>query len=181
MSAKKIAYHGLLTSIMLVLGLVERQFLLVPGIPGIRLGLSNTVLLYALCLMGAKSAWILMGLKVLLGGLLYAGASGMFYSFAGGVLSMAAMLSALRVRGVGLVGVSVTGAAMHMAGQILMSRLLLGSWAAALQAPLLMAAAVFTGVLTGVTAHTACQAIAGGNPEMLRRLQALDLAGRKKR
>ena len=178
MNAKKIAYHGLLTSVMLVLGLVERQFLLAPGIPGIRLGLSNTVLLYAICLMGAGSAWLLVGLKVLLGGLLYAGVSGMFYSFAGGVFAMAAMLLCLRVRGVGLVGVSVVGAAAHMAGQIGMSRLLLESWAAALQAPVLIAAAVGTGVLTGLGATAVCRAVAGGDPRMRARLIALGLDGR---
>jgi len=175
MSALKIARYGLLTSVMLVLGLVERQFLLVPGVPGIRLGLSNTVLLYALCLMDAKSAWLLMGLKVLLGGLLYAGVSGMFYSFAGGLLSMAAMLLALRVKGIGMAGISVMGATAHMAGQLLMSRFLLGSWAALAQAPILIVAAVVTGVLTGVSARAACKGVASGNPDMRRRLEALDM------
>ena len=180
MSALKIARYGLLTSVMLVLGLVERQFMLVPGIPGIRLGLSNTVLLYALCLMDAKSAWLLMASKVLLGGLLYAGVSGMFYSFAGGVLSMAAMLLSLRIKGVGVVGVSVMGAAAHMSGQIVMSRLLLGSWAALVQAPILIAASVVTGVLTGVSARAACKGIASNNPDMRVRLESLGIAwGRK--
>lgn len=176
MSTTQIARYGLLASMMLVLGWVERQFMLVPGIPGIRLGLSNTVLLYALCLMSARGAWLLMGLKVVLGGLLYAGVSGMAYSFAGGVCSILAMLLALRVRGLGLVGISVMGASFHMAGQILMSRLMLGSWAAAVQAPLLLIAAVVTGVITGVVAHSVCLALARGNPDMLSRLKELGLA-----
>lgn len=180
MNTQKIARYGLLTSMMLVLGLVERQFLLVPGIPGIRLGLSNTVLLYAICLMGGKGAWLLMGLKVLLGGLLYAGVSGMMYSFAGGLLSMAAMLLAVRVRGFGMIGISVSGAVTHMIGQLLMSRVLLGSWAAFVQAPLLLVAAVVTGVLNGVVAHAACRGIAQGNPDMRRRLKTLGLSERSK-
>lgn len=180
MSNKRIAQYGLLTSMMLVLGLIERQFLLVPGIPGIRLGLSNTVLLYALCLLSAKSAWMLMALKVLLGGLLYAGVSGMFYSFAGGVLSMAAMLGALKVGGMSMVGISVAGAVFHMSGQILMSRLLLGNWAAAAQTPILLVSAVITGVLTGVAAHAACLGIARDNQDMQNRLRRLGLARRSK-
>lgn len=178
MSTKQIAQYGLLTAMMLVLGLVERQFMLVPGIPGIRLGLSNTVLLYALCLISAKGAWLLMLLKVLLGGFLYAGVSGMFYSLAGGVLSMLAMLLALRIRGVGLVGISVMGAVAHMAAQLLMSRLLLGSWAALVQAPILMVAAVVTGVLTGLIAQAVCKAMSQGNPQMRRRLSDLGLLGK---
>lgn len=178
MSTKQIAHFGLLTSMMLVLGLVERQFILVPGIPGIRLGLSNTVLLYALCLFGGKSAWLLMGLKVLLGGLLYGGVSGMFYSLAGGVLSMMLMVITLHIQGMGMIGVSVLGATAHMAGQVAMSRLLLGNWAAAIQSPILLVVAVLTGVLTGVIAGAACKAIAQNNPRMRQRLNTLGLMGR---
>lgn len=168
---------GLLTSMMLVLGLVERQFILVPGMPGIRLGLSNTILLFALCLIGVKSAWLLMTLKVLLGGFLYAGISGMFFSAAGGVLSMLAMMLALRVRGLGLVGVSTLGAVFHMVGQLLVSRVLLGTWAAVVQAPILMVAAVVTGVLTGIVSQAVCRSLARTNPDMHRRLVSLGLSG----
>lgn len=180
MSTKKIAVMGMLTSVMLVLGLVERQFMLVPGVPGIRLGLSNTVLLYALCLLGTSSAWLLMALKVLLGSLLYAGVTGLFYSLAGGVLSMLGMMLMLRIRGVGMVGISVVGAVLHMAGQIMMSRLLLGNWAAAVQAPLLAVAAVVTGVMTGIIAQAVCRGIARGNGEMMARLKRLGLTGDSK-
>ncbi len=180
MSTKQIARYGLLTSMMLVLGLVERQFVLAPGIPGIRLGLSNTVLLYALCLMGAKSAWLLMGMKVLLSGLLFAGVTGMAYSFAGGLLSVLAMILVMLIPGLGMVGVSVFGAAFHMIGQILMSRVMLGSWAAAVQTPLLLVAAVITGVLTGIIAQGACRAIARTDPDLQKRLSQSGLMGRGK-
>ena len=175
MTTKQIAQYGLLTSIILVLGLVERQFVLVPGIPGIRLGLSNIVLLYALCLLSMPGAWLMMVLKAVLGGMLYAGPTGAAYSFAGGLLSMAVMTLFLQVRYFGLVGVSVAGAVAHMAGQILLSRVLLGSWAALAQAPLLLAAAVLTGVFTGVIATLVCRAMARLDPAMRRRLDALGL------
>ena len=179
MAAKRIALYGLLTSLMLMLGFFERQFVLVPGVPGIRLGLSNTVLLYALCLMNTKSAWLLMSLKVLLGGLLYSGLSGMMYSLSGGVFSMFAMLAVLFIGGFGIVGVSVSGASLHMLGQILLSRVLLGNWAALAQVPLLLAAAAVTGILTGVAAQAVCTVIARGDAEMRNRLQNFGLTGRK--
>lgn len=179
MSAKKVALYGLLTSIMLVLGLVERQFILVPGLPGIRLGISNTVLLYALCCMGTAGAWLLMLLKVLLGGLLYAGVSGLLYALAGGILSMAAMMLTLRIRGISLIGVSVSGAALHMVGQLLASRWLLGSWAALVQAPILLVAAVATGVLTGIIAQGVIRALSHTDPDIRKRMQSLGLAARE--
>ena len=55
-SARRVAVSGLLTSLMLVLGLIERQFPLTAAIPGIKLGLANSVLIYALYMLGVKQS-----------------------------------------------------------------------------------------------------------------------------
>ncbi len=152
MNTKKITQLGIMLSLMLILGFVEKQFVLVPGVPGIKPGLSNVVLMYALCMMDKKSALLLLVLKVLLSGLLFAGVSGMAYAFCGGVLAFLAMLLLLKTKAFGLPGVSVSGAVMHMLGQVGCSRFLLGSWAAAAQLPLLLVSATVTGVLNGIIA-----------------------------
>ena len=175
MTTKQIAQYGLLTSIILVLGLVERQFVLVPGIPGIRLGLSNTVLLYALCLLSMPGAWLMMVLKAGAGRHAVCRADGRGVQLCGRTAEHGrddAFPAGSLFR---LVGVSVAGAVAHMAGQILLSRVLLGSWAALAQAPLLLAAAVLTGVFTGVIATLVCRAMARLDPAMRRRLDALGL------
>lgn len=172
MPTKKLALYGVLTSIMLVLGFVERQFLIAPGIPGIRLGLANTVLLYAVCLMGTRSAWLLMGVKVALSSVLFAGFTGFLYSLAGGVCSMLAMALAMRLRGVSLIGVSVLGSVLHMVGQLLVASLLTGlSLLAGFLAPLLLISGVVMGVVTGVVAQGVCAALAKTDPDMRKRLE----------
>ena len=61
LSARSIAMFGLLTAIALVLGYIESFIPITQGIPGVKLGLSNTVLLYALYVSGsAAGAWLLM-------------------------------------------------------------------------------------------------------------------------
>ena len=55
-SAQRIALSGLLTSLMLVFGFIERQFPLPVPVPGIKLGLANSVLLYALYMLGCVIA-----------------------------------------------------------------------------------------------------------------------------
>lgn len=159
MKTRDIARYGMLAAVMLVLGYIEHLFVLVPGIPGIKLGLSNTVLLYAVCLMNAKGALVLMVVKVVLSALLFGGVTGFFYSLAGGILSLCAMIPLSYAKGFGLPGISVAGAALHMTGQVLMSRLLLGSWAALSVAPYLLIAAAVTGALTGVIAQMVCVAL----------------------
>lgn len=150
MNTRKITLLGILLSMMLILGLVEKQFVLVPGVPGIKPGFSNIVLMFALYRMDTRSAATLLVLKVLLSGLLFAGVNGMAYAFCGGILAFGMMYFMRKIRMFGLPVVSVSGAVMHMAGQIICSRFLLGSWAAAAQTPLLLLSAVITGVLNGV-------------------------------
>ena len=85
---------GLLLSLMLLLGYLESLIppALTGGIPGVKLGLANSVLLFAIYMLGAKEALGLMIAKVVLSGFLFGGIQTMMYSFAGGILSMLAML-----------------------------------------------------------------------------------------
>lgn len=159
MNTDRIARFGLLTGLALMLGYFERFIPIAPGIPGIKLGLANTVLLYAVYLMDAKSSWLLMCAKVLLSGFLFAGASGMIYSFAGGVLSLGAMLLLHRARDIGVIGVSAGGAVCHNIGQMLAACMMVQSRAVLSYLPVLMISAVITGVLTGIVAKYAISAL----------------------
>ena len=95
-TTQKIARFGLLTALALVLGLMDRAVpvsaLLGGFIPGIKLGLANTVLLYAVYLMDWKSCVLLMLTKVVLSGFLFGSLTAILYSLSGGVLSLAVML-----------------------------------------------------------------------------------------
>lgn len=96
--AGKVAVFGLCVALMLVLGLLDRAVplsaLLSGGVPGLKLGLANTVLLYAVFLMDWKAAVLLMLAKVTLSGFLFGSLSAILYSLSGGVLSLAVMLLA---------------------------------------------------------------------------------------
>ena len=151
MSAGTVARLGLLTAVALVLGYVE-HLIPVTAIPGIKLGLANTVLLYALYLLDVPSAILLMILKVGLGGLFYGGFAAMLYSLAGGILSLFIMILVKKARGVSVVGVSVCGAAAHNIGQILIACFVVGIRAALAYLPVLLVAAAITGALTGIIA-----------------------------
>ena len=112
-SAQRVAVSGLLTSLMLVLGLIERQFPLTAAIPGIKLGLANSVLIYALYMLGIKQSIVLMLLKALMSWLIYTNMQAMFYSLAGGALSLLAMIALSRIKGVSVIGVSALGAVLQ--------------------------------------------------------------------
>ena len=94
---RKVARFGLLTALALILGLMDRAIpltaLLGGAAPGIKLGLANTVLLYAVYLMNWQSAVFLMLTKVLLSGFLFGSLTAILYSLSGGMLSLLVMLA----------------------------------------------------------------------------------------
>ena len=151
-SASVVAKLGLLTAVAIVLGYFE-YLLPVTGIPGVKLGLANTVLLYALYLIDVPSAILLMFLKVGLSGLLFGGPAAMLYSLAGGVLSLVVMILARKSKGLSIVGVSVLGAVSHNIAQMVVACFVVETRAILAYLPILLFAAAVTGTLTGLIAR----------------------------
>ena len=150
--ASAVAKLGLLTAVAIVLGYFE-YLLPVTGIPGVKLGLANTVLLYALYLIDVPSAILLMFLKVGLSGLLFGGPAAMLYSFAGGALSLFIMILARKSKGLSVVGVSVLGAVSHNIAQMVVACFVVETRAILAYLPILLVAAAVTGTLTGLIAR----------------------------
>ena len=102
-TTRRVALFSLCIALMLVLGLLDRAIplsaLLSGGVPGLKLGLANTVLLYAVYLLDWKASILLMLAKVMLSGFLFGSVSAILYSLSGGVLSLAVMLAARKKPG----------------------------------------------------------------------------------
>ena len=113
--ATKVARFGMLTALALVLGWLDRAipvtWFLSGAVPGIKLGLANTVLLYAVYLMDWKGCVLLMLAKVFLSGFLFGSMSAILYSLSGGVLSLAVMLLVRHRPRLGALAIAVLAAA----------------------------------------------------------------------
>ena len=154
----KVALGGLLVAMMLILGYVETllQGLVPTGIPGIKLGISNGVLLFALYMMDVRSALIMMVLKVGLSGLLFGNPMTMLFALCGGVLSLAGMIPLSRVKGINIITVSMVGAVLHNVGQIIAAAFVMSEVSPAIllrYLAVLMAVALVTGAATGILAR----------------------------
>ena len=154
LTTQRMARLALLAAAAVVLGYIEGLLcavMLLP--PGIKLGLANTVLLYAIYLLGPGSAVLLMLLKVVLTGLMSGNLfAAFFYSMGGGALSLVAMLLTKKLGGdkISIVGVSVVGAVFHNVGQLLVASIVLGTSKLMFYVFVLLFAAVVTGVITGL-------------------------------
>jgi len=114
-TAKTVARFGLLAALSLVLGYFDRAipitWFLSGAVPGIKLGLANTVLLYAVYLMDWRTSILLMLTKVFLSGFLFGSMSAILYSLSGGILSLAVMLLVRRNAKVGALVIAALAAA----------------------------------------------------------------------
>lgn len=147
----RVALSGLLIALMLVLGFIESMIPITAGIPGIKLGLSNGVLIFAVYMLGVPEAYCLMGLKVLLSGLMFGGVSAIAYAFAGGLLSLTAMCLLSRAKSLHPAVVSIVGGVMHNVGQVGLAMLILHTNLLFYLAVLVLVGAG-CGLLTGVCA-----------------------------
>ena len=150
----------MLTALALVLGYLESLVPVAPTVPGIKLGLGNTVLIYAVYMASPLEASLLMVCKVFLSSMLFGGGfSAMLYSLAGGVLSLAVMLLLARLPKVGVIGVSACGAICHNIGQIAVASLMLGVGAVWAYFPVLVVSGLVMGPVTGAVAKSVFAAL----------------------
>lgn len=143
---------ALLAATAAVLGLVESAWLPPLPIPGMRLGLANIAVLLAVLVLGPRRGLAVALAKVLLTGMAAGTLGGPAIVLSGtGTLAAWAAMSALSLAGsrFSAVGLSVGGAAAHMAGQVAAACLLTASVAPLVFAPVLLGAAVPAGLAVG--------------------------------
>lgn len=148
--AKRIALLGILFALAMVLSIVE-GFIPVPvPVPGVRLGLANIVVMFALLQLGRQDA---LGLTLLKAGFVAVtrGAMAGALSLAGGSLAFCvmALVLALAKDKTSYLLLSVSGAVFHNIGQILMASLILRTflWP---YFPVLLLSGIATGFATSV-------------------------------
>ncbi|MBQ6527007.1 MAG: Gx transporter family protein [Clostridia bacterium] len=147
-----ITLSSMLLAIMLILGYVE-SMLPSPGIPGIKLGLSNSILIFAVWMLDIPTAYILMALKVFLSGLMFGGVSTMIYAFSGGLLSLTGMVLLRQIPSIHPIAVSMAGGLLHNVGQVAMAMIILHTPRQMLgYLGILMLVGLACGALTGVAA-----------------------------
>lgn len=159
---KSLALGALLVSLALIFSYVEVLLPISMGIPGIKLGLANIVVLIALCRMSTGGAFCISVLRILISALLFGNAYSLLYSAAGGVLSFIIMTLLMRCGLFSVVGVSMAGGAAHNAGQLIAAGIVLGSAKVAYYFPVLLISGMVTGIVNGFIAAAVLRNIKNG-------------------
>ena len=146
MNTKKISNIAILSALAIIFGYIESLFPASP-IPGIKLGISNIVILFALYKTDFSSAFFIMLIKVLVTSLLFSGLNVLFYSISGGVFSILIMYISKQI--FSKIGASISGGIFHNIGQLLAASVMMQTTAVFVYTPYLLVSGVVVGFVTG--------------------------------
>lgn len=152
LNVKKLSECSVLAAIALIFSYVEFLVPISIGIPGIKLGLANTVIVIALYTLDAKSAFVINVVRIALAALLFGSVYSALYSLAGGVLSFAVMYLLKKSNLFSTIGVSMAGGVVHNFGQLLVSALALKTPKILSYFPVLTISGIITGIFIGIVA-----------------------------
>lgn len=152
METRKIARMGLLVALSMILSYVESLIPAFVAVPGVKVGLANIVVIFALYTLGPIEALIVSLLRVILSSFLFGSVLSLLYSLSGALLSLGGMILMKELKIFSTTVVSVTGGVLHNVGQILVACLVLETDVLLYYLPVLILSGVITGAVIGIIA-----------------------------
>ena len=154
MKVKKLTTMALLCAIALTIFMVEARIPPVLPIPGIKLGLSNIVTVFAVFVLGSREAAAILLVRVFLGSVFAGNFSIIFYSAAGGACAILVTILLRRILTEKQLWVAgCLGAVAHSVGQMIMAILLTRTPSLAVYLPIMIVCSIITGLFTGLCAQ----------------------------
>lgn len=151
------AYFGMFTSLALIFSYVETLIPVSFGIPGVKLGLANLIIVVALYKLRLREVYLLSITRVILSGLIFGNYFSILYSLAGGLLSLTAMCVFRKREGFSITGVSIAGGVFHNIGQILIAMAVVETFGVLYYIPALLVSGLITGLIIGILAENIIQ------------------------
>ena len=151
MKTRRIVYLSILLSLAVIVNYLES---LIPsfGIPGVRLGLTNIVILLILYNFSFPEALLITILRVFLVGLIRGTLFSVpfFMSLTGAILSLLMMYLLKHIKLFTEIGVSIGGAFMHATGQIIVAIIFMNTLGIVYYLPILLLTSLATGIFVGI-------------------------------
>lgn len=154
MHAKRLARNALLAGIALIVFIIEMRLPALSPVPGLKLGLSNIVTVYAVFALSPADAFSILAVRIMLGTFVSGNFSALMYSAAGGMLCLLLMLALRRPLTDRRMWIaSVLGAVAHNVGQLSVAALVTRTPAIFAYLPVLTAGGMLAGLFTGICAQ----------------------------
>jgi len=150
---KKLALSAMFAALALIFAYVEAIIPYNAGVPGVKLGIANLVIIIVLYEMDFRYAMAVNVVRILVSGLMFSGVFGALYSLAGGMLSLVVMWALKKTRLFSMIGVSMAGGVAHNMGQLLVAAFIVSNIKMFAYFPVLLFSGLISGILIGIVAY----------------------------
>lgn len=147
---KKVSVIGLFTAMALLLSYIENLLPFRTGIPGIKLGIANLIIVIAFYFLPSGEVLSISLLRVFFLSVFSGSPFTAVFSFTGAIASFFAMYISYRRNSFSPVGISILGGVTHNLAQLLISALLLNTPAFLWYSPVLLISGIITGLINGL-------------------------------
>lgn len=154
MKTRRITLLGLLTAIALTIFMIEAQIPPVVPLPGVKLGLSNIVTVFAVFALGASDGAAVLACRVFLGAVFAGNFGSILYSAAGGICAILTTICLKKILSPKQLWVAgCLGAVAHSIGQMAVAIWITGTPRIAIYLPIMICISIVTGLFTGLCAQ----------------------------
>ena len=150
MKTKKLTVMAIAVTLAMILSFVESQIPAFVAIPGVKIGLANIAVVFALYKLGWKEAVVISFVRVFMISMLFGSVASLFYSAAGAAVSLTGMILLKKLPAFSFVSVSVIGGVLHNMGQIAMACILLETNIWKYYLPFLVLSGTIAGIVVGI-------------------------------
>jgi heptaprenyl diphosphate synthase len=158
-NTRRLTALSLTVSFALILSFLESRIPAFVAIPGVKMGLANIAVIFALYKFGIKEAISVSALRVILVSALFGTPVSFIYSITGAVSSLLVMFLLKRLTPLNEITVSVAGGVLHNVGQVLVAMLLLGTAELGYYLAVLAVSGTAAGVCVGICGALAVRRI----------------------
>lgn len=150
MKTHRITLLAMLIAISILFGYLEAILPLLIAIPGIKLGLANIPIMFAVYKMKPLDVFLISIVRVAILSLTFRNMLAFLFSLSGAIFSISIMLLFKQSKFFSVTGVSIAGGVAHNMGQIIMAALILQIPGLLYYLPLLIIAGVIAGIIIGL-------------------------------
>lgn len=150
---RKLAVCAMLAAAALIFSYIEAVIPFSVGMPGIKLGFANIVIVYVLYRFDGRYAFAVNVVRIVLAGLLFGSPFSTLYALAGGMVSLCAMILIKKAGVFSVTGVSMAGGVFHNLGQLAVAACVVQTAQVIIYFPVLIFSGVAAGIVNGIAAQ----------------------------
>lgn len=148
--SRKVSYCAMMIALAMVFSYVEVLIPINFGIPGIKLGVANLVIVVGLYLLRPQEVVLISMIRILMVSYMFGTGMSLLYSLTGGILSFIGMVLVKKIKSCSILGVSMVGGILHNMGQLLIAAWVVQNLKIFYYFPVLLIAGSITGICIGI-------------------------------